>query len=115
MAALLAFIVGIGAGIVGAAGAFLLVPIMLAVLNIPTRVTIASSLAITFISSIGSTVGKVFTGQVEFWPAFIMIIASLIASPIGANVGKKINTKILRFILAILIFCTAVKIWFEIL
>jgi len=115
LAATLAFIVGIGAGIVGAAGAFLLVPIMLVVLKIPTRVTIASSLAITFISSIGSTAGKVFTGQVEFWPAFIMIIASIIASPLGANVGKKVKTNILRFILAILIFGTAVKIWLEIL
>jgi len=115
LAAILAFIVGIGAGIVGAAGAFLLVPIMLVVLKIPTRVTIASSLAITFISSIGSTAGKVFTGQVEFWPAFIMIIASIIASPLGANVGKKVKTNILRFILAILIFGTAVKIWLEIL
>jgi uncharacterized membrane protein YfcA len=58
---------------------------MLVVLKIPTRMTIATSLAITFISSIGSTVGKVATGQVEYIPAAIMIIASLIASPLGAN------------------------------
>lgn len=52
IAAILALIVGLGSGVVGAAGGFLLVPIMLVVLKIPTRVTIASSLAITFISSI---------------------------------------------------------------
>jgi len=61
LAAVLSFIVGIAAGIVGAAGAFILVPIMLVVLKIPTRMTIATSLAITFISSIGSTIGKVAT------------------------------------------------------
>ncbi|MBH9788319.1 sulfite exporter TauE/SafE family protein, partial [Clostridioides difficile] len=44
LSALLAFVVGIGSGIVGAAGGFLLVPIMLVVLGIPTRMTIASSL-----------------------------------------------------------------------
>ncbi len=44
LAAGLSLIVGIGAGIVGAAGAFLLVPIMLVVLKIPTRMTIATSL-----------------------------------------------------------------------
>lgn len=115
LAALLSFIVGIGAGIVGAAGAFLLVPIMLVVLKIPTRMTIASSLAITFISSIGSTVGKISTGQVEYGPAFIMIVASLIASPIGAIIGKKVNTKMLQIILALLILATAVKTWLEIL
>ncbi|VEF48844.1 putative permease [Bacillus freudenreichii] len=115
LAALLALIVGLGAGIVGAAGAFLLVPIMLVVLRIPTRMTIASSLAITFISSIGATVGKITTGQVDYFPAFIMIIASLIASPLGAMAGKKVNTKILQVILAILIFATALKIWADIL
>ncbi len=89
LAAILAFIVGIGAGIVGAGGAFLLVPIMLVVLKIPTRMTIASSLAITLISSIGATVGKISTGQVQFLPSLIMVIASLISSPLGAAAGKK--------------------------
>jgi uncharacterized protein len=115
LAAILALIVGIGAGIVGAAGAFLLVPIMLVVLKVPTRMTIASSLAITFISSIGSTIGKITTGQVEFYPALIMVVASLIASPLGANAGKKINTKVLQWILAILILATSIKIWSDIL
>jgi uncharacterized protein len=115
LAASLALIVGIGSGIVGAAGAFLLVPIMLVVLKIPTRMTIASSLAITFLSSIGATVGKITTGQVEFLPSVIMIVASLIASPLGAIAGKKVNTKILQVVLAFLILTTAIKIWMGIL
>lgn len=115
LAAILAFIVGIGSGIVGAAGGFLLVPIMLVVLKIPTRMTIATSLAITFISSIGGSVGKVMTGQVDYWPAFIMIIASLLAAPLGAKVGKKMNIKALQIILAIIIGATALKIWADIL
>ncbi|WP_433939316.1 sulfite exporter TauE/SafE family protein [Paenibacillus lautus] len=115
LAAALALVVGIGAGIVGAAGAFLLVPIMLVVLKIPTRMTIATSLAITFISSIGSMVGKLTTGQVDYIPALIMVVASLIASPLGAAAGKKMNTKILQIILAVLILATAIKIWLDIL
>lgn len=111
IAAILALIVGLGSGVVGAAGGFLLVPIMLVVLKIPTRVTIASSLAITFISSIGATVGKLSTGQVDYYPALIMVIASIIAAPLGAMAGKKMNTKILQIILAVLILATAVKIW----
>ncbi|KQL52554.1 hypothetical protein AN964_02715 [Heyndrickxia shackletonii] len=115
LAAILALIVGIGAGIVGAGGSFLLVPIMLTVLKIPTRMTIASSLAITFISSIGSTIGKVTTGQIDYAPAIIMIVASLIAAPIGAKVSRKMNTKILQVILAVLICITAIKVWMDIL
>lgn len=115
LAAILALIVGVGSGIVGAAGGFLLVPIMLVVLKIPTRMTIATSLAVTFISSIGGSIGKVMTGQVDYWPAFIMIIASIIAAPLGARIGKTMNTKVLQAILAALILATAVKIWIDLI
>lgn len=87
---------------------------MLTVLKIPTRVTIASSLAITLISSIGAIIGKVSSGQVEILPSFIMVVASLIASPLGVLAGKKVNTKLLQLILAILIVTTAAKIWIDI-
>ncbi|KAB2458535.1 sulfite exporter TauE/SafE family protein [Bacillus cereus] len=113
MASALAFIVGSASGIVGAGGAFLLVPIMLVILKLPTRMTIATSLAITFISSIGITIGKVSTGQVVVLPSIIIAIASLLASPIGACVGKKMNQKVLQWILAILIVSTSVKIWID--
>lgn len=115
LAATLALIVGVGAGIVGAAGAFLLVPIMLVVLKIPTRMTIASSLAITLISSIGATIGKITTGQVDYLPAAIMVVASLIASPLGAMAGKKVNTRVLQTILALLILGTTIKVWMDVL
>ncbi|ASK61904.1 hypothetical protein CFK37_06890 [Virgibacillus phasianinus] len=114
LGAILALVVGIGAGIVGAGGSFLLVPIMLSLLKVPTRMTIASSLAITFISSIGSTTSKLLTDQILLFPAIIMIAASLIASPLGAGLGKRMNTKYLQLILAVLILGTALKVWLEI-
>jgi len=115
LAAGLALVVGIAAGIVGAAGAFILVPIMLVVLKIPTRMTIATSLAITFISSIGSTIGKIATDQILYGPASVMIVASILAAPMGAKIGQKMNTKYLQWILAGLILATAIKIWLDIL
>ncbi|MER2088684.1 MAG: sulfite exporter TauE/SafE family protein [Sporosarcina sp.] len=113
MAAVSSFIVGIGAGIVGAGGAFILVPIMLVILKIPTRITIATSLAITFISSIGSAIGKIATDQVLYGPAAIMIVASVLAAPLGAKIGQKMNTKVLQWLLAFLILGTAIKIWLD--
>lgn len=88
---------------------------MLTVLKVRTRVTIATSLVITFISSIGGSTGKVMTGQVEYWPALLMIITSLIAAPLGAKVGQKMNVKVLQWLLAIMIGTTAIKIWIDIL
>ncbi|KGR77960.1 sulfite exporter TauE/SafE family protein [Ureibacillus sinduriensis] len=114
-AAILAFIVGVGSGVVGAGGGFLLIPIMLLILRIPTRMTIASSLAITFISSIAGSIGKVATGQVDYQTAVIVIIAGLIAAPIGTIISRKLNTKILQWILSVLILGTTIKIWIDIL
>ncbi len=115
LAVVLAFVVGISSGIVGAGGGFLLIPIMLLILHIPTRMAIASSLAITFISSVAGSIGKITTGQVEYLPAIIIIIAGIIAAPIGAKVSAKMNAKILENILAVLILSTAIKIWIDIL
>ncbi|RXT07922.1 sulfite exporter TauE/SafE family protein [Ammoniphilus sp. CFH 90114] len=115
LAATLAGIIGIVSGIVGAAGAFITVPVMLVILKIPTRVAIASSLAITFISSIGSTIGKFMGGHMLLIPSIVMIIASTLAAPLGAKISKKLNTKVLQWILAALIVATVIKIWSEIL
>lgn len=111
----LSFMVGISAGIVGAGGSFILIPIMLTILKIPTRVTIASSLAITLISSVGVTVGKVSTGQVDLLPTVIVVIASLMASPLGAKMGKQMNSKVLQDVLSIIIGLTALKVWISII
>lgn len=115
LAAIFAAIIGIVSGIVGAAGAFITVPVMLVILRIPTRVAIASSLAITFIASIGSSAGKLMGGHMLLVPSIVMVIASIIAAPIGAKISKKLNTKLLQWILAGLIVATVVKIWLDIL
>lgn len=115
LAAFFAAVIGIVSGIVGAAGAFITVPILLVILKIPTRVAIASSLAITFISSIGSTAGKVMGGHMLLVPSIVMVIASTIAAPIGAGISKNVNAKLLQWILALLIVATVIKIWLDIL
>lgn len=114
IASIAALLVGFAAGIVGAAGAFILIPIMLVILKIPTRVTIATSLAITLLSSIGSASGKLLTGQVPYGPALVMIAASIIAAPIGVKVSRKVKDKVLQGILAMSIMISAVKIWWDI-
>jgi hypothetical protein len=62
-----------------------------------------------------STIGKISAGQVDYFPALIMVIASSIASHLGALTGKKVNTKVLQVILAVIILATAAKIWKDIL
>ncbi|MDQ0060860.1 sulfite exporter TauE/SafE family protein [Paenibacillus harenae] len=114
-AVVLAAAIGIVSGIVGAAGAFILMPVMLVVLKIPTRIAIASSLAVTFLSSIGSAAGKLIGGHMLLTPSVVMVIASLVAAPLGAAVSKRMNTKVLQWMLMALITATVVKIWLDII
>lgn len=111
----IAFMIGSVSGVLGAGGAFILVPVMLSILKIPVRMTIASSLAITFLSAIGASTGKILTGQVMLIPAVVLMVASLIAAPIGAKVGQKINAVYLQWLLAVMITATAIKIWLDLL
>ncbi|WP_440119247.1 sulfite exporter TauE/SafE family protein [Paenibacillus sp. QZ-Y1] len=110
-----AFAVGIVSGIVGAGGAFILIPIMLTVLKIPTRTTIVSSLAIVFISAIGGVVGKVTGGDIPLEPIIYTVIGSLLGASLGSRVSSMINVSVLRYGLIVLIAITAVKVWSSIL
>lgn len=109
------FAVGIVSGIVGAGGSFILIPIMLTVLRIPTRTTIASSLAIVLISAAGGVAGKLTGGAIPLGPTLFAVIGSLIGAPLGSRVGARINVSVLRYALLALIALTAVKAWASIL
>ncbi|MBT2282738.1 sulfite exporter TauE/SafE family protein [Paenibacillus polymyxa] len=110
-----AFAVGIVSGIVGAGGAFILIPIMLTILHIPVRTTIASSLAIVFISAIGGVIGKVTGGDIPMEPIIYTVIGSLLGASLGSRVSSVINVSVLRYALIVLIAVTAIKVWSSIL
>ncbi|MFK4342709.1 putative membrane protein YfcA [Paenibacillus sp. RC73] len=88
---------------------------MLTVLKIPTRTTIASSLAIVFISAIGGVIGKISTGHIPIIVTAFTILGSLIGASLGSKWSAKINPVILRYSLVVLILLTAIKIWSSIL
>ncbi|WP_334073362.1 MULTISPECIES: sulfite exporter TauE/SafE family protein [Paenibacillus] len=115
LAVVLAFLVGIVSGIVGAGGAFLLIPIMLTVLNIPVRTAIVSSLAIVLLSAVGGVAGKLATGGLPVLPTLFTVIGCLIGAPLGSRVAAKMDTRALRYGLVAIIAATAVKVWFTVL
>lgn len=110
-----ALIIGLASGVVGAGGAFMLIPVMLTILNIPPRTAIASSLAIVLFSAIGGVVGKVATMPLPLGPVLYTILGSLAGAPLGARIGAKISVKYLRYGLVAIIAFTAVKIWWSLL
>ena len=81
--------VGIISGIVGAGGAFIIIPILLVLFKLPMNTVVANSIVITFISSIGAFIIKLIQGYIPLEDALFLIIGSIIFAPLGLKLGKK--------------------------
>ena len=107
--------VGILAGMVGAGGAFILIPTLLYVVRIPLRVTIGTSLWIVVAASIAGLLGKAVTGQVD-WPlAFALLAGALPAGSIGAAVSRRTHPSRLAIVLGLVIALVAMRMWVDVL
>jgi uncharacterized membrane protein YfcA len=108
-------VLGFSIGLVGQGGAFILIPTLLYVLKIPLRVALGSTLAIGLFSSSAGLLGKVATGQVPYLMTLPLLLGAIPAARWGSIVGKKTKTQFLKWLLASLIFATALKVWISIL
>jgi uncharacterized membrane protein YfcA len=102
-------------GLLGQGGAFIIIPILLYVLKIPLRVAVGSMLAIGLFSAVAGLAGKVATGQVPLYMSVAMLLGAVPSARLGGVVGKKTDTKYLKWMLAVIIAASAIKIWSDIL
>ena len=106
--------IGCFGGMVGAPGAFIYIPVMIYLLNIPTRIVIGSTLGIVFFGAVTGTIGKMATGQI-LWPAALaLVVGTVPGAQFGGMMSKKVNTKYLRMAIAVIIAITGIRMWFQI-
>ena len=105
--------IGVFGGLVGAPGAFVYIPVMIYLLNIPTRIVIGSTLGIVFLGAIAGTVGKMSTGQILWTPALALVAGTVPGAHFGGGVSKKVNTKYLRYVIAVITVITGINMWFQ--
>ncbi len=97
-------------GLVGQTGAFIIIPVMLYILRIPTRTTIGSSLGIVFLAGIAGTLGKAIAGQIEYDLALFLVAGALVGAQAGGYLSQATGRATLRHILALLIVLAALRI-----
>ena len=105
--------VGIAAGLVGAGGAFLLVPLLLFVVGIPIRVAIGSSLAITALASFAGVAGKLVTGQVPLGPAVAVALGAMPGAQLGGRLSRRVSGARLKLMLGIIVVVSALRVWID--
>lgn len=108
-------VIGVASGLVGAGGAFLLVPVLTGLLRLPVRVSIGTSLAITVAAAGTGFAGKLLTGQVPAGPAVAAVGGSLLGAMLGARLSRHAPVAILRALLAALIAVATLRVWLDVL
>jgi hypothetical protein len=103
----IAAVIGFLGGLVGQGGSFILIPLMLHVLRLPTRVVIGSNLALVFLASLAGFIGKAVTGQVPLLPAGLLLLAAVPGAQIGSILSHRASPRWLRTTLAVVIALAA--------
>lgn len=111
LAVAIALAVGLVGGLVGAPGAFIYVPLMMYVLRIPTRVTVASTLAIVLLTAASGLAGKVVTGQVDWGLALALVAGAVPGARAGAYVSRRVRAGVLRWMVTVVIWGSVLQLW----
>ena len=109
-------IVGLLAAIMGVGGGFILVPAMIYLLGMPTKVVIGTSLfQIIFVTGFTTIMHAINSQTVDMLLAFLLIVGGVIGAQIGATVGVRLKAEQLRIMLALLVLAVCFKIALDLL
>jgi uncharacterized membrane protein YfcA len=109
-------IVGLLAAIMGVGGGFILVPAMIYLLGMPTKVVIGTSLfQIIFVTGFTTIMHAINSQTVDMLLAFLLIIGGVIGAQIGTTVGVRLKAEQLRILLALMVLAVSFKIALDLL
>ena len=111
---MLGFIVGIFASIMGVGGAFLMVPAMIYIIGMPTKLVPGTSLFVTiFITGLVVIVHALKFQTIDFILVFILLTGSIVGLHIGLKISQKLNASEYKTLLAILLLAVGVIMGIE--
>ncbi len=107
------FIVGVLSAIMGVGGGFIMVPAMIYVLGMPTKVVIGTSLfQIIFVAAFTTMMHAMENQTVDSALALVLIVSGVIGAQIGTRLGLKLKAEQLRILLALLVLAVCFKLAF---
>jgi hypothetical protein len=111
---LIGLLVGFIAAIMGIGGAFILVPAMIYIIKMPTRLVPGTSLFVTiFVSVIVTFLHSFNYGSIDLLLVAMLVVGSIIGVQIGQKLGEKIDSSGLRALLAVLLLLVGIAIAYD--
>ena len=111
---IIGLIVGFIAAIMGIGGAFILVPAMIYIIKMPTRLVPGTSLFVTiFVSVIVTFLHSINYGSIDLMLVLLLVVGSILGVQIGQKLGERIDSSGLKALLAILLLIVGIAIAYD--
>ena len=108
--------VGVLAAIMGVGGGFIMVPAMIYLLGMPTKVVIGTSLfQIIFVTGFTTLLHATTNFTVDVVLAVLLLVGGVIGAQIGTRIGVKMKAEQLRILLAMMVLLVCGKLALDLL
>jgi uncharacterized membrane protein YfcA len=108
------FVIGFIGAILGIGGGFLLVPMLIYFLRVPTATVIGTSMVLTLITMASATVMHAVTNHlVDAILALILMVGGVIGAQFGVRTGQKMRGERLRLLLGLLVFAVGMRFAYQ--
>ncbi len=113
---LVGLLVGVLAAIMGVGGGFIMVPAMIYLLGMPTKVVIGTSLfQIIFVTAFATVMHATTNYSVDMVLALLLIVGGVIGAQLGTRIGVYMKAEQLRVLLALMVLAVCGKIAYDLL
>jgi uncharacterized protein len=108
------FTMGFIGALMGIGGGFLLVPMLIYFLRVPTNVVVGTSMVLTLITMASATVLHAATNHlVDAVLALILMIGGVTGAQFGARAGQRMRAERLRLLLGLLVLAVGLRFAFD--
>ncbi|HZD88680.1 MAG TPA: sulfite exporter TauE/SafE family protein [Pseudolabrys sp.] len=104
------FIIGLLGSVLGIGGGFMLVPMLIYLLRVPTITVIGTSMVLTLVTMISATVlHAVANHLVDAVLALVLMIGGVIGAQFGVRAGQNMRGEWLRLLLGVVVLAVGVR------
>ena len=109
-------LVGVLAAIMGVGGGFIMVPAMIYIIGMPTKVVVGTSLfQIIFVTAFTTIMHATQNYTVDAILAILLILGGVFGAQVGVRLGVKLKAEQLRILLSIIVLGVCFKLAFDLL
>ncbi len=113
---LVGVLVGILAAIMGVGGGFIMVPAMIYLLGMPTKVVVGTSLfQIIFVTAFTTLLHATTNFTVDMVLAVLLLLGGVVGAQVGTRLGARLKAEQLRILLAVMVLAVCGKLALDLL